>query len=139
MMNTNVRFFSKMIGNKLPPENNNNWCGSGSHMTAIDTYGDFYACNRFLPFTLESRQSRILGNADTGIDINKLRPYLALDRKSQSPPECLDCEVSGGCALCVGLNYEAAETDTIYQKAVFICKMHKARCRANEYYWKKRG
>lgn len=81
--------------------------------------------------------SRLLGNADTGIDRNKLRPYQALDRLSQSPDECKDCKVSKGCALCVGLNYEAADTDTVYQRATYICKMHKARCRANKYYWEK--
>ncbi|MBN2441265.1 MAG: radical SAM peptide maturase, CXXX-repeat target family [Spirochaetales bacterium] len=131
-------FFAKMIGNKMDSTENNNWCGSGKHMTAIDTHGDFYACNRFLPFTIQTHDSRMLGNADKGFDKNKLRPYIALDRLSQSPRQCKECEYAGGCALCVGVNYEAAETDTIYQRAIFICAMHKARCRANNYYWEKR-
>ena len=34
-------------------------------------------------------------------------------------------------------NYDAAETNTIYQRSTAICKMHKARVRANNYYWNK--
>ena len=30
---------------------------------------------------------------------------------------------------------DAEETDTIYQRATAICRMHKARVRANNYYW----
>jgi hypothetical protein len=36
-----------------------------------------------------------------------------------------------------GENYDAAETPTAYQRATAICKMHKARVRANNYYWNK--
>ena len=43
--------------------------------------------------------------------------------------------MAAGCAWCQGENYDAAETDTIYQRATAICRMHKARVRANNYYW----
>ena len=36
-----------------------------------------------------------------------------------------------------GTNYDFAESDTIYQRATYICKMHKARVRANRYYWER--
>ena len=134
----NCSFFNKTIGMPLAPENNVNWCGCGKHMMAIDTYGNFFACNRFLPFTLPNRESRLLGNMDTGIDKNKLRPYIALDRLSQSPKQCKECEFASGCVICVGLNYISANSDTIYKRAVYACNMHKARCRANKYYWEKR-
>ena len=42
-----------------------------------------------------------------------------------------------GCAWCQGENYDAADTNTIYQRSTAICKMHKARVRANNYYWNK--
>ena len=71
------------------------------------------------------------------IDKNKLRPFLTLDRCTQSTQECIDCEVAEGCAWCQGENYDAAETPTIFQRATAICKMHKARVRANNYYWNK--
>ena len=42
-----------------------------------------------------------------------------------------------GCAGCQGENYDAADTPTLYQRATAICLMHKARVRANNYYWNK--
>ena len=32
--------------------------------------------------------------------------------------ECIDCEVAEGCAWCQGENYDAADTPTIYQRAI---------------------
>ena len=72
-----------------------------------------------------------------GIDNSKVRPFLLLDRCTQSTQECIDCEVAEGCAWCQGENYDAADTNTIYQRSTAICKMHKARVRANNYYWNK--
>ena len=51
--------------------------------------------------------------------------------------ECMDCEDSNGCAWCQGANYDFADSDTIFQRATYICKMHKARVRANKYFWNK--
>ena len=39
--------------------------------------------------------------------------------------------------LGVRVNYDAADTPTVYQRATAICEMHKARVRANNYYWNK--
>ena len=128
-------FFSEHIGKPLDPEKDNqNWCGAGM-MLSIDAAGNFYPCTRFAQYSLRSKQARIIGNIHTGIDKNKLRPFLTLDRCTQSLRQCLECEVAAGCAWCQGENYDAAETDTIYQRATAICRMHKARVRANNYYW----
>ena len=132
----NCSFFSEKIGKPLSPEQNNNWCGAGK-MLAVDASGNFYPCNRFTKFSLRSKEARIVGNVDDGIDYNKLRPFLSLDRRTQSLQECFNCEVASGCAWCQGENYDAAETNTIYQRSIAICKMHKARVRANNYYWNK--
>ena len=130
-------FFSEHIGKPLDPEKDNqNWCGAG-RMLSIDAAGNFYPCTRFAQYSLRSKQARIIGNIHTGIDQNRLRPFLTLDRCTQSPRQCLECEVAAGCAWCQGENYDAAETDTIYQRATAICWMHKARVRANNYYWNK--
>ena len=130
-------FFSEAIGKPMDPiKQNTNWCGSGK-MLALDASGYFYPCNRFVDFSLREKSPRIIGSVDAGIDKNKLRPYLALDRVSQSKRECINCDVASGCAWCQGENYDAAETDTIYQRSTAICKMHKARVRANNYYWNK--
>ena len=126
--------FDDKIGK--PSKDNKNWCGSGK-MLAIDCDGNFHPCNRFVDFSLRDKRPRIIGNIHTGIDPNKVRPFILLDRKTQSPDKCLNCEVSRGCAWCQGENFDSAETDTIFQRSTAICRMHKARVRANNYYWNK--
>lgn len=130
-------FFSEHIGKPLDRElDNQNWCGSGK-MLSIDAAGNFYPCTRFAQYSLRDKKAIIIGNIKDGIDTNKLRPFLTLDRCTQSTQECIDCEVASGCAWCQGENYDAAETNTVYQRSTAICKMHKARVRANNYYWNK--
>lgn len=129
-------FFMEHIGKPLDPMDNQNWCGSGK-MLSIDAEGNYYPCTRFAQYSLRSKKARIIGNIKDGIDNNKLRPYLSLDRKTQSTEECYNCEVASGCAWCQAENYDCAETNTIYQRSTAICKMHKARVRANNYYWNK--
>ena len=126
--------FDERIG--IPNVDNKNWCGSGK-MLAIDSAGNFHPCNRFVDFSLREKKPRIIGNVDEGIDPNKVRPFVLLDRETQSPEKCLKCEISKGCAWCQGENYDSAETDTIYQRSTAVCMMHKARVRANNYYWNK--
>ena len=130
-------FFAEYIGKPLNiVKNNRNWCGAGK-MLAIDSSGNFYPCNRFSQFSLRNKKTRVIGNVYDGIDQNKLRPFLSLNRCMQSKQECIDCEIASGCAWCQGENYDAADTSTIYQRSTAICKMHKARVRANNYYWNK--
>lgn len=130
-------FFNEHIGKPLDPVyDNQNWCGAG-RMLAVDAVGNLYPCTRFAAYSLRSKKPIIIGNVYDGIDENKLRPFLSLDRISQSPKKCIYCEVASGCAWCQGENYDAAETPTIYQRSIAICKMHKARVRANNYYWNK--
>ncbi len=130
-------FFSEHIGKPLDVKlENQNWCGAG-RMLAVDAAGNFYPCTRFAAYSLREKKPIIIGNVHDGIDKNKLRPFLTLDRTTQSPQKCVNCEVASGCAWCQGENYDAADTSTIYQRATAICKMHKARVRANNYYWNK--
>ncbi|MBQ3349865.1 MAG: radical SAM peptide maturase, CXXX-repeat target family [Thermoguttaceae bacterium] len=130
-------FFDRTIGFPMDPvTDNNNWCGAG-RMLAIDTEGKFHPCIRFAKFSLDNRPEIITGNCNDGLDTNRTRPYLALNRTVQSSPECVNCEVASGCAWCQGSNYDEADSDTIYQRATSICAMHKARVRANNYLWNK--
>ena len=130
-------FFQKNIGRPLDHSlQNENWCGAG-RMLAIDAKGDFYPCTRFAQYSLREKTAIIIGNIRDGINTNRLRPFLSLDRCTQSPQKCLDCEVAEGCAWCQGENYDAADSNTIFQRSTAICKMHKARVRANNYYWNK--
>lgn len=130
-------FFSEHIGKPLDPELfNQNWCGAG-RMLSVDAAGNIYPCTRFAQYSLRSKKALIIGNIKEGINKNLLRPFLTLDRTTQSPQKCIDCEVASGCAWCQGENYDAAQTNTIYERSTAICLMHKARVRANNYYWNK--
>ncbi len=130
-------FFWEHMGKPMDCKlQNHNWCGAGK-MLAVDAAGNFYPCTRFAQYSLRDKKAWIIGNVNEGIDKNKLRPFLTLDRCTQSTQECIDCEVAEGCAWCQGENYDAADTPTAYQRATAICKMHKARVRANNYYWNK--
>ncbi len=130
-------FFTENLGKPLDCVlDNQNWCGAGK-MLAVDAAGNFYPCTRFAQYSLRNKKAWIIGDIHNGIDKNKLRPFLTLDRCTQSTQECIDCEVANGCAWCQGENYDAADTPTIFQRSTAICKMHKARVRANNYYWNK--
>lgn len=132
-----VRFFEPHIGNPLTEEDiSKNFCGTGK-MLAVDCDGNFFPCVRFYNISLNNKKAICIGNPDTGINQDKLRPFQALNLKSQSPLECVKCDVASGCAWCQGCNYDQAETDTIYQRAINLCKMHKATVRANKYFWDK--
>ena len=135
--NHSCSFFMEHIGKPLDRERENqNWCGAGL-MLAVDAAGNFYPCTRFAAYSLRSKPAWVIGNVKDGIDQNRLRPFLTLDRTTQSPQKCIDCEVASGCAWCQGENYDAADTHTVFQRSTAICKMHKARVRANNYYWNK--
>ena len=135
--NYTCSFFSEHIGKPMDIKlENQNWCGAGK-MLSIDAAGNFYPCTRFASYSLRSKKPIIIGNVRDGINKNLLRPFLTLDRLTQSPRECIDCEVASGCAWCQGENYDAAKTHTVFERATAICKMHKARVRANNYYWNK--
>lgn len=130
-------FFQEHLGKPLDRKlQNQNWCGAGK-MLAVDAAGIFYPCTRFAQYSLRDKKAWIIGNVRDGIDKNKLRGFLTLDRCTQSTQECIDCEVAEGCAWCQGENYDAADTCTAFQRSTAICKMHKARVRANNYYWNK--
>lgn len=132
-----VRFFDPSIGFPLTDDDmQSNFCGAG-HMLAIDTEGNFFPCVRFYDFSLVNRKGLCIGNMEDGLNLDKIRPFMGLNLKNQSPEECLTCEVASGCAWCQGHNYDFADSDTIYQRATFACKMHKANIRANEYFWDK--
>lgn len=128
--------FSESIGKPISDKDIKNWCGAGM-MLSVDAAGNFYPCTRFAAYSLRSKTPLIIGDVWNGIDSNKLRPFLTLNRLMQSPLKCRECEIAKGCGWCQGENYDAAETNTIYQRATAICKMHKARVRANNYYWNK--
>lgn len=135
--NYSVRFFDPKIGFPLMKDNlSRNYCGAGK-MIAVDYKGDLFPCIRFTDFTLNNKEGVCIGNVVAGINLDKLRPFKALTLANQSKSECINCDVAAGCAWCTGFNYDASESDTIYSRATYVCKMHKANVRANEYFWDK--
>lgn len=132
-----VRFFDPNIGFPLNEEDKErNFCGAGK-MLAIDCDGNFYPCIRFLDFSLNNQKGLCVGNKESGLNTDKLRPFHSLKLKNQSKKECIECDVATGCAWCTGFNYDCSDTGTIYQRTTYICKMHKANVRACEYFWNK--
>lgn len=129
-------FFDEWIGHPLPRSENQNWCGAGK-MLAIDASGNLYPCLRFSKFSLRSKPAWVLGTIRDGIDPEKLAPFMKLDRLSQSPQKCIDCEVASGCAWCQAENYDCSPDGSLFYRSTAICKMHKARVRANNYYLEK--
>ena len=79
----------------------------------------------------------MIGNIYEGINWNKLRPYKTIDNLSYSLPKCLECEIASGCKSCLAENYDSSISGSIYQRSVATCLMHKAKVRANNYYWNK--
>lgn len=112
----------------------NTSCGAGK-MLAVDPDGNLYPCMRYYDYSLNNKNGYIIGDIWDGIDFEKVRPFGTLMYKYQSDAECLECEVATGCTFCQGFNYDEAETNTNFVRAKYICKMHKARVRANDYYF----
>lgn len=132
--NYHCSFFERYIGKPLPYEYDRNWCGAGK-MLSIDSKGMLYPCTRFAKYSLRDKPARLIGTITEGINKNIVRPYSYLSRTLQSPKECIECNVASGCAWCQGENYDSSDSGTIFQRSTAICKMHKARVRANNYYW----
>ncbi|WP_368489029.1 radical SAM peptide maturase, CXXX-repeat target family [Clostridium sp. BJN0013] len=133
----NTSLFDESIGRPYNKEDlNRNNCGAGL-MLSIDPYGNLYPCLRYSDFCMENNEGYTIGNINDGIDFDKVRPFIGVTTKTQSDNECIDCEIAKGCGWCQGFNYDSSEIPTNYKRAKFICKMHKARCRANDYYWDK--
>lgn len=114
----------------------NTFCGAGK-MIAVGPDGKIYPCLRYKDYSLNNQEERSIGNIVKGIDFEKVRPFMLASIKYQSDNECQNCEVANGCAFCQGFNYDESPTGTNFFRAKYICKMHKARVRANDYYFSK--
>lgn len=126
--------FDRNIGFPMNHKTDRNWCGAGM-ILSVDANGTFYPCTRFAKYSLREKEPRIVGNVYDGVEKNRIRPFYALSRSIQSTQECIECDVASGCAWCQGENYDCSESGTIFYRSTAICKMHKARVRANNYYW----
>ncbi|PXX74499.1 radical SAM peptide maturase (CXXX-repeat target family)/CXXX repeat peptide maturase [Dielma fastidiosa] len=112
------------------------YCGAGK-MIALGPNGNIYPCIRYKDYSLNNQKEWIIGHVDTEIDMEKVRPFVLATTNFQSDQECIKCPIASGCAFCQGFNYDDSIKGTIYSRAKYICKMHKARVRANDYYFSK--
>ena len=131
-----VSLFDDYIGKPLTEEHmNRTSCGAG-RMLAIGPSGNIYPCLRYKDYSLESGKDEVvIGHVDSGINFDKVLRFRVSTYPMQCDTECLECEIALGCMFCQGQSYDAADTDTNFQRSKSICKMHKARVRANNYYF----
>lgn len=112
---------------------NNNWCGCGSSMLSVDYNGDLFPCTRFK--TLSKQAPLVIGNVykDGGrLDYKKLLPFYFC-HNTRNTPDCAACDARVGCPNCTAFCYD--ETGSIFDRVSYMCDMHRARKRANDYYW----
>lgn len=115
-----------------------NWCGANTNMLAIGPDGKLYPCMRFMSYSLNNHAAQSIGDIQSGYSNTKFRNELmGITFESQSPQKCLECKVSMGCGWCTAYNYDCYGTPN--KRSTAICKLHKARVLANEYYLRKRG
>ena len=131
----NTSLFSDSIGFKIDEEDlMNPVCGTGG-MYCVDADGDIYNCVRFMDYSLNNKGSKKIGDIYNGINPDKIRPLKTLFPKYISNKECLDCKINYNCTYCAGHNYDVSDNDSMFYRATAICKMFKARVKANNYYW----
>ncbi len=125
--------FSQFIGRPTFHQelNESTWCGSGQYMIHFDTEGFIYPCLRFA--TTSNQPPFRIGHIDTGINANKLLPFCFYNNSRNTISECMNCQATMGCAHCVAYDYDMS--GSIFTRAMYSCAMHKARTKANQYFF----
>lgn len=132
-----VRFFDPQTGLPMSPNRNKNkFCGSGK-MVAVDCDGNLFPCIRFTEFSLDKQKAFAIGNVDTGVIKDRIKPFKYLSIEKMNDEECNNCDVASGCMTCTGFCYDDSSSGTIFKRAKYNCEMHKANVRAIEYFWNK--
>lgn len=127
------------VGFPETEQENKNWCGTTSHMLAIDPDGRLFTCIRFMESSLGTdAEPYTVGTVKDGIattpeEQQRLKCLACITRRSQSDDQCFYCPIATGCAHCTAYNYQ--ETGTPDKKVTYSCVMHKARVLAICYYW----
>lgn len=129
-------FYDEIDGYSNSADMERTVCGAGK-MIALGPNGSLYPCIRYKDYSLNNKGEWVIGTVDEGIDMEKVRPFMMASRKLQEDEECLNCEIAAGCMYCQGLSYDEADTATNFSRVKYSCKMHKARVRANDYYFSK--
>ena len=136
-----VSMFQEYVGHPKPEEDLQNWCGGLGYMISVDYKGDIYPCIRYMESSLgKDVEPIIIGDVYNGVMATQKQCdwvdcMKCVDRRTQSTDECFYCPIASGCAWCSAYNYQ--ETGSIDKRVTYICEMHKARCLANYYHWKR--
>jgi len=128
-----LSFFSSLIGKPLPRDDGYGFCGAGKRYLAVDPLGKLYACSMLLPSIVGSRIDRSVGDCWRGLDTNRLRPYRIINRRDQCGSECLICSIANGCYWCPAINCDLSTFDSLFDKPVYQCDLHRAIASANRY------
>lgn len=137
-----LSIFDEAIGQPLPEQDTQNWCGGTGRMLAFDIDGTIFPCMRYSPLSIGDKQPPLrIGDCSHGIgrlpgDRANLALLEGVTRQSQSSRECLDCPIASGCGWCSAYHYEIYGTPD--RRATFICPTHKARVLAASYYHNRR-
>lgn len=131
-----VSFFNDLIGRPIEKDELQMApCGTG-RMLSLGPNGKIYPCMRYKDYSLESGKEEItIGDVVNGIDFDKVMRFRLASYQLQLDDECIHCEIASGCQYCQGQNYDAASSNTNFERSKYICKMYKARVRANNYYY----
>ena len=138
-----ISFFDSRLFKKISEQDQHPYCGGTGDMCAFGTDGTAYPCIRYMNMSLNGSQPEIaIGNCDRGIyqtDEEKaiLRDMAAVTRRSSNDDECYNCTIASGCGNCSAWCYQ--KHGTYNKKDKGICWMHRARCLANDYFFKKIG
>lgn len=124
--------FEDGIGHALTPGDALSPCRHS--FLSVDSSGTLYTCLRFASFSLKNKGCRSVGDLSSGINWNHLRAFNTIDNLTVTANRCKDCEIASGCRWCPGENYDTSSIGSIFNKATAICKMHKVRVRAKNYY-----
>lgn len=126
-------FFGEHLGN--PRRDDQNWCGGNGKMLAIGNDGTWYPCLRYMPSSIgEDAKPVTCGNIYDGIDWEILDEMQKITWSTQNTQECLDCNISEGCANCTAWDYQSAG-GVFNKRSTGICNTHKARVMANYYFY----
>lgn len=129
-----ISLFRKELG---VPETDEHIYPCGNPMYVFDAKGNIFTCVRFVEYSLRNKRQRIIGNVNSGIDFNKIRPFRSFDRESCYPDKCLKCEYGSCCRWCPAENYDSSGTGTIFERTTTVCSLHKVNTKVKNYFWNK--
>lgn len=108
-----------MIEYASPAAEPRKWCGTGVHMSCVDTTGRTFPCQMFME-TAYAASPEVAGHVDRALESSTL-----LDET------CAACTLSPICPTCYGMNY--MENGSLEKRNSIHCEFTKVRSKASAY------